>query len=163
MTLATRLLLPCLVAFAGLVADGANPPATSPEQVVRDFNAALSARRLDAALALIADGAVIFNLEAAHRFTTAPGAPAPLTGDLAAHWRTVAPMLYGTQRRYTRTVEAATTQADAALAVVWTRMRTTTEPMRGAPTLQLFSETYLMHREAGGWRIAGMANSRQMR
>jgi hypothetical protein len=153
----------CLVALAALTADAAGPPTNSPEEVVRAFNAALSERRLDAALALLAKGAVNFNLESAHGFTSTPGATDPLTSDLAAHWRTVAPVLYATHRRYTREVDAAATQADASLAVVWTRLRTRAEPLRGGPTLLVFAETYVMHREAGGWRIAGVANSRQTR
>jgi ketosteroid isomerase-like protein len=163
MSLTLNRLLPILLAIGTLAASAASPPATSPEEVVRAFNTALSERRLDAALALLAKDAVNFNLETAHGFTSVPGATPPLTSDLAAHWRTVAPVLFATHRRYTREVDAASTQADASLAVVWTRLRTRAEPLRGGPTLLVFAETYVMHREAGGWRIVGMANSRQTR
>ncbi len=156
-------LLPILLAIVTLAADAASAPPLSPEEVVRAFNAALSERRLDAALALLAQGAVNFNLESAHGFTSTPGATSPLTSDLAAHWRTVAPVLYATNRRYTREVDAASIQADGSLAVVWARLRTRAEPLRGGPTLLVFAETYVMHREVGGWRIAGIANSRQTR
>jgi SnoaL-like domain len=152
-----------LIALTTLAASAAGPATNSPEDVVRAFNAALSERRLDAALALVARGAVNFNLESAHAFTSTPGATAPLTSDLVAHWRMVAPVLYAANRRYTRQVDAAATQADGDLAVVWARLRTRAEPLRGAPTLLVFAETYVMHREAGGWRIAGIANSRQTR
>ena len=163
MTFTLKRLLPALLAITTLVASAAGPATNSPEDVVRAFNAALSERRLDAALALLAQGAVNFNLESAHGFTSAPGATAPLTSDLVAHWRTVAPVLYATHRRYTRVVDDAATREDGSLAVVWTRLRTRAEPLRGAPTLLVFAETYVMHREAGVWRIAGIANSRQTR
>ena len=39
----------------------------------------------------------------------------------------------------------------------------TASTMPEGPTLLVFAETYVMHREAGGWRIAGVANSRQTR
>jgi ketosteroid isomerase-like protein len=162
MSRAIRMLVLVLV-LALPAADAASPPAATPEQVVRAFNAAISARRLDAALALLAPGAVNFSLESAHAFTTAPGAAVPLTADLATHWRTVGPVLFSMHRRYQREVDAATTHQDGQLAMVWTRLRTTSELQRGDATLLVFSEAYLLRREAGAWRIAGVANSRHTR
>ncbi len=162
MSLLPRLLL-CLLPVVAVAADAIAPP-PSPEQVVREFNAALSERRLDAALATLQKGAVNFNLESAHRFTgAAAGAAEPLTVDLATHWKTVAPVLYATHRRYLREVDAATTHLDGPLAVVWTRLRTRAEPLKGGPTLLVISETYQLHLEAGQWRIVSIANSRQTR
>lgn len=144
----------------------------TPEGAVRAFNAALSQRRLDAALALLLPGAVTFNLAPAHAFTApppagpgaaAPAAADPLTSDLATHWRTVAPVLFATQRVYLRQVDEATAHADGRLATVWARVRTRAEPRQGTPSLLVFSEAYLLRLDDGHWRIAGIAQSRAAR
>jgi len=150
-----------LLALAALGADVGAAPPPSPAGVARAFNAALSTRRLDEALALTASGAVQFNLEPAHSF--APGTASALASDLATHWRTVGPVLFASHETYLREVVAETTHVDGRLAVVWARLRTTSK-LRGSPaTLAEFSETYLLHLEPGGWRIAGIANSRRTR
>jgi ketosteroid isomerase-like protein len=140
---------------------GATPDA--PRDTVAAFNAAISERRLDAALKTLAAGSVNFNLASAHSFTAAPGSVQPLTTDLTTHWRSIAPVLFSANRRYTREVVEATTHVDGDLAVVWVRMRTRSEPPRGAPTMLVFSETYLLRREQAEWKIMGIANSRQTR
>lgn len=150
-----------LLCGSSILGWGATPG--SPNETVAAFNAAISERRLDAALQTLAAGAVHFNLASAHSFTAAPGSPQPLTSDLTTHWRTIAPVLFSVNRRYTREIVEATTHADGSLAVVWVQMRTKSEPQRGAPTLLVFSETYLLRREQTEWKIVGIANSRQTR
>ena len=153
----------------------------TPEEALRAFNAALSQRQLDAALALLLPGAVNFNLAPAHAFiapasasasaapTAAPRAgnappPAePLTADLATHWRTVAPLLYATQKVYLRQVDEATVHVDGRIATVWARVRTRAEPRQGTPSLLVFSESYLLRLDDGHWRIAAIAQSRAAR
>ncbi len=136
----------------------------TPDGTVRAFNAALSERRLAEALALLVPGAVTFQLEPAHAFAAPrPGETAPLTSDLTAHWRAVAPLLYSTHRVYLRQVDEATVHADGRLAMVWARVRTRSEPHRGTPSLLVFSETYLLRLDDGHWRIAGVAQSRSTR
>jgi ketosteroid isomerase-like protein len=136
----------------------------TPDGAVRAFNAALSERHLDEALALLVPGAVTFHLEPAHAFAAPrPGEATPLTSDLTAHWRTVAPLLYSTHRVYLRQVDEATVHADGRLAMVWARVRTRSEPHRGTPSLLVFSETYLLRLDDGHWRIAGVAQSRSTR
>ena len=137
----------------------------TPDGAVRAFNAALSERRINDALALLVPGAVNFQLEPAHAFAAPqPGSTAmPLTSDLATHWRTVAPVLYSTNQVYRRQVDEATVHADGRLAMVWARVRTRAEPLRGTPSLLVFSETYLLRLDDGHWRIAGVAQSRGTR
>ncbi len=154
-----------LTALATLSTQASTPAATDmgPAAVVRDFNAAISQRRLDAALALLAPGAVNFQLQAAHSFTSRPDRPEPLTSDLTAHWKSITPILYATNRRYERVVENATVHADGLLAIVWAKLRTHAEPLQGAPTSLVFHETYLLRAQDGRWHIVGIANSRQTR
>lgn len=137
--------------------------AATPLEVVREFNAALSQRQLEAALALLAPGAVNFQLQSAHVFTGAASRPEPLTSDLAMHWRSITPILYSANRRYERTVADATVHADGHLAIVWARLKTLSEPPQGAPTLLVFRETYLLREQDGRWQIIGIANSRPTR
>ncbi|MFO1425948.1 MAG: nuclear transport factor 2 family protein [Steroidobacteraceae bacterium] len=131
---------------------------------MRDFNAAISARRLDAALALIAPGAVNFNLHAAHG-GAAGEAPPPLTSDLGVHWRTVTPILFGQTRAFRRELRALSTQVDGELASCWAQVETTTEPRAaGAPPVRRsVAESYLLRREGAQWRIVAMASSRAAR
>jgi len=160
--ISTLLCLLALAAAAGCARPEAGATA-APEGVVREFNAAISARELDAALARLEPGAVNFNFGSAHSFSAAPGVKEPLTSDLALHWRTITPVLYGTSRSYVRSIEAATTHVDGALAIVWARVRTVTEPPQGSPTTREFAETYVMRLDEGTWRIAGIASSRATR
>lgn len=151
-----------LAAAAGCTAPG-DDPAAAPVEVVRAFNAALSARELEAALARLEPGAVNFNFGSAHSFTGAPGVQEPLTSNLAQHWSGVAPLLYGSSRSYLRSVDTATAHVDGPLAVVWARVRTVMEPASGSATTREFAETYVLRLDAGVWRIAGMASSRTAR
>lgn len=146
-----------------LLSPGAPAGATTAERAVREFNEALSARRLEAALDLIERGAVQFSIRAAHGFT-AGGPDAPLTGDLAAQWRAVAGVLYAATRSYRREVLQAITHAEGDLAIVWATVRTSSQPLEGKPTPAVrFAEAYLLRRAEGRWKIIGMANDRPTR
>ena len=162
MRIANLLCVLALTAAAGC-ATAENDVTAAPVAVVRAFNAAVSARELDAALARLEPGAVNFNFGSAHSFTAAPGVKEPLTSDLALHWRAITPVLYGTSRSYVRSVEAATAHVDGPLAVVWARVRTVTEPAEGGATTREFAETYVLRLDEGAWRIAGVASSRTTR
>ncbi|MBV6417211.1 MAG: hypothetical protein CMLOHMNK_01850 [Steroidobacteraceae bacterium] len=160
-----RLLAGTLLIAASLVTNTAfSAEATAPpETVVRAFNDAISAQRLDAALATLAQGAVKFNFGSAHQFSGAPGATEPLTSDLAALWRTVAPVLHSANKRYRREVISATTHVDGPLATVWAQVRTTTEARGGKRSTLEFAESYILRLADGEWRIAGVANARPTR
>lgn len=162
--LATALLLctPGAQAPAAHAAGTSAGPADA-ERTVREFNEALSARRLEGAVALIEQGAVQFSIRAAHGFT-AGGPGAPLTGDLAAQWRAVAGVLYAATRSYRREVLQAVTHAEGDLAVVWATVRTSSQPLEGNPAPAVrFAEAYLLRRADGRWKIIGMANDRPTR
>lgn len=165
MPTAFRLLPRALLIAAILVtitSRAADAPA-KPEAAVRAFNAAISEQRLEAALATLAPGAVKFNFGSSHRFSGASGAPEPLTSDLAVLWRTVAPVLYSTNRQYRRDVLDATTHVDGPLAIVWARIRTTAEARDGKRSTLEFAESYVLRLAEGEWRIAGVANARPTR
>lgn len=160
---AALLLLSSAVEARASQAQGASAGPADALRTVRDFNAALSTRRLEAALDLIEPGAVQFSIRAAHGFT-AEGAGAPLTGDLVAQWRAVAGVLYAATRSYRREVLRAETRAEGDLAMIWATVRTSSEPLEGrpAPSVQ-FAEAYLLRRAEGRWKIIGMANARPTR
>jgi hypothetical protein len=143
----------------------AGPDAAAAEKVVREFNAAISTRRLDAALALVAKGSVNFSLQPAHGFTAgadAAGASA-LTTDLATHWRTIAPILFGTAKAFRREVGKTLVRVDGDLGMVWADVVTVTEPRSGPVVRVAFAETYLLQRREGAWTIAAIASSRPTR
>lgn len=159
---------PALAAGALLTLGGCavQPPqigATAPEAVVRAFNAAITDRRLEAALGLLAEGGVQFNLRAAHGFAAEAGA-SPLTSDLAAQWRAVAAVLFASTRSYRRELLSASTHAEGDLAVVWAQVRTTSERLDVAGRSSMsFAEAYLLRRAGGRWQIVGMASDRPTR
>jgi ketosteroid isomerase-like protein len=132
----------------------------SPEAAVRDFNAAISARDLAAAGTHFADGAVQFTLRPAHTGMAA-SAPRGLSTDLRTHWTQVGTLLFSVTTRYTRTPTITDTRVDGDLATVWARVDTETlERNATAPRRERFAEVYLLVRQAGDWRIAGVADNR---
>jgi ketosteroid isomerase-like protein len=151
----------CLVIAAAIaavpaLADDATHPAA---QVVVDFNNAVNAEDMDAALALVADGGVQFHLHPAH-----PGMPEdpPLTEDMATMWKMVSAILFPTTDGYERRIEIVDVHADGELAVVWTQTKTVTRRRDEAEPMVLdFSEMYfLVNKNDTGWRIAGTATNR---
>ncbi len=137
------------------LADDADPAA----DVVRQFNAAIGARDMDAALATLAEGSVALQLRAVH-----PGMSdnPPLTAELKKNWQMVAAILFPTTNAYTRevTVTHATLVGD--IATIWTDTITRTDRKNQAGAMELsFSEVYLLVKKADGWRIAVVADNRQ--
>jgi hypothetical protein len=131
----------------------------SPAQVVTTFNAAVTARDMDTALAQLAEGSVQFQLRAAH-----PGMSdnPPLTSGLKQTWQTVAAILFPSTDAYARTVEVTDTRIDGEIATVWTNTRTTTQRKKVAESMVLeFTELYLLVGKSDGWKIAGIVDNRQ--
>ncbi len=128
-----------------------------PEATVLAFNAALTQRKLDAALATVAPGAIQYTFTAAHR-----GMPAPssLTTDLKVHWSTVAALLFNVTSAYTRSPEILETRVTGTLATVWARLSTETVAKDGNRNRESFDELYILQRTPDGWKIAGMADDR---
>ena len=154
----------CLIALAAslflfspivMAADADHPAA----RVVIDFNEAVTARDMDTAMPLLAEGSIQFNLRPAH-----PGlaGDTPLSAELITSWKMVSSILFPTTDSYERTVEVTSAQADGELAIVWTRTRTATK-MKGKEDLKVtdFSEMYfLVNKDNTGWKIAGTASNR---
>jgi ketosteroid isomerase-like protein len=141
--------------------------ASASEQITADqavatverFNAAITARDVDAIMATLADGSVQFQLRAVH-----PGMSdnPPLTADLAATWKAVAAILFPMSDVYERKAVITAAQAQGDIATVWadttthTLRKGNTEPMNLA-----FSEVYLLIKKPDGWKIAGIADNRK--
>ena len=127
--------------------------------VVEDFNTAITARDMDTALALLAEGSVQFQLRAVH-----PGMNEnpPLTADLRGIWKAVAGILFPMSETYERTANITEAQARGEVATVWAD--TTTRTVRkdnGEPMELTFSEVYLLIKKPDGWKIAGIADNRK--
>jgi ketosteroid isomerase-like protein len=145
-----------LLALSGLAsaADG------TPAATVQDFNAAITARDLGKAITHFADGAVQFTLRPAHAGMTASD-PQGLTTDLKARWSQVGSLLFSVTSRYTRTPTITDTRVDGDVATVWAQIDTETlERNAKAPKVERFAEVYLLVRQDGNWRIAGVADNR---
>jgi ketosteroid isomerase-like protein len=151
-----------VLCIALLLTATANPAAadTHPAaQAVVTFNQAVTARDMDTAMALLADGGVQFNLHPAH-----PGMPEnpPLTEDMATMWKVVAAILFPSTDAYERQVQVTSMQADGELATVWTQTKTITHRKgQDEPMVLEFSEMYfLVNKDGSGWRIAATATNR---
>jgi ketosteroid isomerase-like protein len=144
----------------------AGVPALADEQadaaaaaVIEDFNAAITARDMDTAMDLLAEGSVQFQLRAVH-----PGMSdnPPLTADLRGTWKAVAGILFPMSETYERTATVTQATALGEVATVWAD--TTTRTLRKGqdkPTDRSFSEVYLLVKKPAGWKIAGLADNRQ--
>lgn len=152
----TALFLSLVFLMPTLQAGDAIHPAA---QVVLDFNEAVTARDMDAAMPLLAEGSVQYNLRPAH-----PGMPEdhPLTDDLITTWKTVAAILFPTTDSYERQIEITNVQSDGELATVWTQTKTVTHRKGKDKEMVLdFSEMYfLVNKDNSGWKIAGNASNR---
>lgn len=152
-----RLLAACtaLLLLQPMLANAAEGPA----DVVRKFNAAISERDIDTALAQLADGGVMIQLRPAH-----PGMPAdpPLTGDLIKTWQMVGAILFPTTDAYSRVAEVTDVMEKGEIATVWADTTTTTHRKNNPEPMVLnFSEMYLLVKKNGDWKIAANADNRQ--
>ncbi len=141
-----------------LLMTSAHAADSRPEEVVKAFNQAITARRLDAALAVLAKGSVQYTLRAAHAGVTTD--TTSITSDLATHWRTIGPVLFGVTKSYERIASIEQTRIDRDLATVWTMVTSRTVERNGKQRDDQFSELYLLVRTKDGWQIAGVADNR---
>jgi ketosteroid isomerase-like protein len=155
-------LLSALILFAAWAPRGSaeTDDASHPAALmIIKFNEAITARDMDTAMSLLADGGVQFNLHPAH-----PGMPVdhPLTEDMPTMWKTVSPILFSTTDSYERTVRIDDVHTDGELAVVWTQTKTVTyRKGKTEPMVLNFSEMYfLVNKDDTGWLIAGTATNR---
>lgn len=158
---ALRTVVLVATAFAATAVPAAVPAGDSANAaaVVTAFNAALTARTLDKALAHVVKGGVQFNLRPAH--TGMGGGPPGITSELTAHWSMVGPVLFSATKAYTRTVEILDARAEGDVATVWTRTRTETiRSGQAAPDRGEFLEIYLLVRTGGAWKIGAIADNR---
>ena len=131
----------------------------APAQVVATFNAAVTARDMDTAMAQLAEGGVQFQLRAAH-----PGMSdnPPLTAGLEPMWKTVGAILFPTTDSYERKTEVIDARTDGEVATVWTNTTTITQRKNvEEPMVLNFTELYLLVLKDGRWQIAAMIDNRQ--
>jgi hypothetical protein len=160
LSIGTRLVL---LSATTLLVSGtiANPVSNQPEAVVARYNAAINERDLDQVLAQLVEGASQLNLRQAHTFTSGVE---NLVTDLALQWRQISPILFASTESYTRTVGAMKSQQDGDLATVWAEITTRTKPVQSDETVMMrFTETYMLFRLDGTWKIAALANNRPTR
>jgi len=141
--------------LAAATAQAADP---APADVVKAFNGAITARKLDVALGHLAKGSVQYTLRAAH--AGVPTGDAGITSDLKTHWSTIGPVLIGATTSYQRVPEIIDTRIDGDLATVWALISSDTVERNGSRKQSRFSEVYLLVRTAAGWQIGAMADNR---
>ena len=132
--------------------------APGPAEVVQAFNRAISARKLDDALPLLAQGSVQYTLRSAH--AGVPTSTAGITSDLNAHWSTITKVLFAVTTSYQRVPDILDTRIDGDLATVWALVATDTVERSGKRRQDSFSEVYLLVRAATGWQIGAIADNR---
>lgn len=148
-----------LLGLALLVGSCAPSPESEAADRVRAFNAAVTARDLDGAVALLAPGGVQFVRGASH--ADMGETDERLAQDLTTQWQVVGAVLFSSTEAYERSVDVTSVDADGDVATVWTLTRTETTQAAGAPPSVLeFSEVWLLLRLDGEWKIAGVANNR---
>lgn len=151
------------LAFAALCLAGLNQPGIAgqpagPEATVHQFNAAITARNMDAMMELLLDGGVQFNLRPSHESVPDQG----VTSELIPRWSMVGPVLFGATSAYTREVNTLDVRQMGEIATVWVRVQTTTvQRSDKAVSNDEFTEVYLLANTPQGWRIAGVADNRQ--
>lgn len=135
------------------------------ERVVVAFNKAITDRRVDEAVAVVAEGAVQFAIAPPHAFGAGASAGQPaLTSNLEQSWRTVLGVLSAVTQRYERRVLRMETRIDDRVATVWASIRTESVPRDATDsTVTEFGEVYLLRRTTAGWQIVGIANGRPTR
>ena len=154
-----RILLASLLIISFQVHASDNDSAAQAVATVAQFNAAITARDVDAIMATLAEGSVQFQLRAVH-----PGMSdnPPLTANLQATWKAVAAILFPMSDAYERKAEIIRADAIGEVATVWAN--TTTHTLRKGkeePMNLAFSEVYLLVQKPDGWKIAGIADNRK--
>jgi hypothetical protein len=129
-----------------------------PADVVQAFNRAISARKLDDAVPLLAPGSVQYTLRPAH--AGAGTATGGITSDLKTHWSTIGPVLFSVTTTYTRVPKILDARIDGDLATVWARVTSETVERSGKQRKDTFSEVYLLVHSAGAWQIGAIADNR---
>lgn len=129
-----------------------------PADIVKAFNRALSERKLDDAMPLLAKGSVQYTLRAAHAGTTT--GTGGITSDLRTHWSTIGPVLFAVTTTYKRVPEILDTRIDGDLATVWTTVASETVERSGKQRRDSFSEVYLLVHTGDGWQIGAIADNR---
>ena len=150
-----------IAAITALLAAAATPAQqaeATPDEVVRSFNRAVTARDLGELLGHFAEGGVQFNLRPSHGGLDA----GPLTQELTARWSMVGPVLFSATSAYERNVAIVDVHEAGDVATVWADVDTRTVMSgSGEASTERFTEVYLLVRKPGGWRIAGVADNRQ--
>lgn len=146
------------VALTGLLPLGAHSAEQGPAEVVKAFNAAITARQNDAITEQLAKGGVQFTLRTAHAGMT--GAPTGITSDLIGHWSMVTPLLFTVTSSYKRIPEILDSRVDGEVATVWTRTTTETVERDGKSRKESFTELYLLVHSAGAWKIGAIVDNR---
>jgi len=126
--------------------------------VVSDFNAAVTARDVDAIMATLAEGSVQIQLRPMH-----PGMPdnPRLTGDLRKNWQMVAAILFPASDAYERKATITDVVVNGDVATVWTDTRSHTQRTGKEPLHRQFTEVYLLVKKDDRWQIATIADNRQ--
>jgi len=130
-----------------------------PEDIVMAFNAAVTARNVDAIMDHLAEGSVQIQLRAAH-----PGMSdnPPLTADLRKNWQMVGTVLFKISKVYERTADITGATVDGEVATVWANTHTHTQRAdMDEPVNRNFSEVYLLVLKNDQWLIAAIADNRQ--
>jgi hypothetical protein len=150
--------LPATLLAIVLAASAAQAADPGPADVVKAFNGAITARKLDVALGLLAKGSVQYTLRAAH--AGVPAGDGGITSDLKTHWSTIGPVLISATTSYQRVPEIIDTRIDGDLATVWALTASDTVERNGSRKESRFSEVYLLVRTPAGWQIGAMADNR---
>ncbi len=128
------------------------------EAVVQVFNAAFAKKDVEGLAANLVDGGVQFDLKPAH---ADQGAPQGLTQEIRAHWYGVTPILFAAAQSYVRKVEILDTHAAPDVATVWAKVTSEMRaPKADKPTVNTFTEVYLLIHTKQGWKIGAMMNDR---
>jgi hypothetical protein len=129
-----------------------------PAATVQAFNAAVTARDIDAALASLAEGSVQIQLRPVH---PGMGDTPPLTGDLRKNWQMVGAILFPASESYDRLVEITSQTESGDVATVWTNTRSrTVRKGTTSASENAFTEAYLLVQKDGNWLIAAIADNR---
>jgi ketosteroid isomerase-like protein len=136
----------------------ASAASAGPEDTVKAYNAAFSAKDKDAVVATLAEGGAQFTLRSQHE--EAP--PESLQSEISAYWSLIAPVLFASTSSYQREIEITDAKASGDIATVWTNSKiSSTRLGSDEVSVNEFTEIYLLIRTADGWKIAAIADNRK--